>query len=187
MRINLWNVEDNRTVFNIIDLKSKEEADEVITHSEFHPQSPTIFTYTTSKGILNVCDFRDGSSFQKHSSFRFDVGEGQKKNAFSDMLNTFSCCKFIKNKPNLIATRDFLSAKIWDIRGTSHKPSISINVCDYLEKNLVNLYEDDSIYDRFFMDVSPCGNFILTGAYNKNAHILDIYGNNNVTLTTSFD
>lgn len=103
------------------------------------------------------------------------------------MLNTFSSCKFIKTKPTVIATRDFLSTKLWDIRGTSRKASISINICDYLEKNLVNLYEDDSIYDRFFMDVSPCGGYILTGAYNKNAHVIDIYGNNNVTVTTSFD
>lgn len=103
------------------------------------------------------------------------------------MLNTLSSCKFLKTKPSLIATRDYLSVKIWDIKGTSRKPMTSISVCDYLEKNLVNLYEDDSIYDKFFMDVSPCGNYMLTGAYNKSAHIIDIYGNNNVTVTSNFD
>lgn len=85
-------------MFNVIDLKTKDEPDEVITHAEFHPQSPSVFVYTTSKGILNVCDFREISSFQRGSSLSFDVGEGQKKNAFSDMLNTLSSAKFLKNK-----------------------------------------------------------------------------------------
>ena len=39
LRINLWNIEDNRTVYNLLDMKPNkiEELDEVITHSEFHP------------------------------------------------------------------------------------------------------------------------------------------------------
>lgn len=45
---------------------------------------------------------------------------------------------------------------------------------DYLEKNLVNLYEEDSIYDKFFMDLSPDNNYVITGAYNKSAHIIDL-------------
>jgi serine/threonine-protein phosphatase 2A regulatory subunit B len=60
-------------------------------------------------------------------------------------------------------------------------------VCDYLEKNLVNLYEEDSIYDKFFLDVSPCNNYLLTGAYNKSAHIVDISGTNNSTIETKFE
>lgn len=58
---------------------------------------------------------------------------------------------------------------------------------DYLEKNLVNLYEEDAIYDKFFMDLSPCNNYVLTGSYNKSGHILDIKGTHNVTVPTNFD
>jgi len=65
LRINIWNIEDNRTVYNVLDMKPKslEELDEVITHSEFHPNHPSIFMYTTSKGFFHVCDFREASSF----------------------------------------------------------------------------------------------------------------------------
>jgi hypothetical protein len=60
-------------------------------------------------------------------------------------------------------------------------------VCDYLDKNLVNLYEEDSIYDKFFLDVSPCNGYILTGSYNKSAHIMDLGLNHNTTLEAKFE
>lgn len=49
------------------------------------------------------------------------------------------------------------------------------------------MYEDDSIYDKFFMDLSPCSNYILTGSYNKSGHVIDINGDNNVTVQALFD
>lgn len=52
---------------------------------------------------------------------------------------------------------------------------------------MVSLYEDDSIYDRFFMDVSPNSQYIVTGAYNKAAHIVDVNGGNNVTIPVNFE
>lgn len=64
---------------------------------------------------------------------------------------------------------------------------MTCQVTDYLEKNLVNLYEDDQIYDKFFMDISPSSNYMITGGYNKCGHIIDINGGSNVTLQTSFD
>ena len=37
------------------------------------------------------------------------------------------------------------------------------------------------------MDMSPCNNFLLTGAYNKSAHIVDLSGTSNITLQANFD
>ncbi len=37
------------------------------------------------------------------------------------------------------------------------------------------------------MDVSPTHQYIVTGAYNKSAHILDVNGNTNVTIPISFE
>jgi hypothetical protein len=54
------------------------------------------------------------------------------------------------------------------------KPVDSLHVADYIEKSLVSLYEDDSMYDRFFLDVSPEGSHLLTGTYSKSAVIMDI-------------
>lgn len=81
----------------------------------------------------------------------------------------------------MLATRDYLTVKLWDIRQgmnnyefpatatglKTSNPLMTIQVCDYLERNLFNLYEDESFYDKFFLDVSPCGKYLLTGAYNR--------------------
>jgi hypothetical protein len=61
-------------------------------------------------------------------------------------------------------------------------PYLTSHITDYLERSLVALYEDDSIYDKFFMDMSPDCNYLLTGAYNKSGHIIDINGEHNVTF-----
>jgi hypothetical protein len=52
---------------------------------------------------------------------------------------------------------------------------------------LVNLYEEDSIYDKFFMDVSPCNNYMVTGSYNSSGHVVDINGDTNTTVQAQFD
>ena len=64
---------------------------------------------------------------------------------------------------------------------------MNLQVCDYLEKSLVSLYEEDSIYDKFFLDISPDQQQIVTGGYNKSCHIVDVNGINNVTVPLSFD
>jgi hypothetical protein len=35
--------------------------------------------------------------------------------------------------------------------------------------------------------VSPCSSYIVTGAYNKSAHVIDITGTNNNTLEAKFE
>jgi serine/threonine-protein phosphatase 2A regulatory subunit B len=65
LRINLWNVEESKVVYSLIDMKPKniEELDEVITHCEFHPLLSDTLVYTTSKGFIHICDLRVKSSF----------------------------------------------------------------------------------------------------------------------------
>jgi len=115
------------------------------------------------------------------------VGINKKKTIFSDLVNSLSSAKFLKQTDYGVLSRDYIGLKVWDIRGTSEVPQNSYNVCDFLEKNLCSLYEEDSIYDKFFMDLSPDGKHAVTGNYNKNAHIIDIAGTYNVTLQTQFD
>ena len=47
---------------------------------------------------------------------KYEVGAGQKKNVFSDLINSLSYGKFVKSTPHLVVTRDYLTAKVWDIR-----------------------------------------------------------------------
>ena len=37
------------------------------------------------------------------------------------------------------------------------------------------------------MDLSPCNNYLVTGAYNKSGHVIDIAGSHNTALPTNFD
>lgn len=109
------------------------------------------------------------------------------------MINSLSFGKFLAHYPNHVATRDYLSVKIWDLRVNQQSAAAknscyqSAQTCDFLEKNLVNLYEEDSIYDKFFLDVSPCNGYLLTGGYNKSAHVIDLGLQHNSTVETRFE
>jgi hypothetical protein len=35
--------------------------------------------------------------------------------------------------------------------------------------------------------VSPCNKFVITGAYNKSAHLIDLQGEANITIPAIFD
>jgi hypothetical protein len=50
---------------------------------------------------------------------KFEIGLGAKKNAFTDIINCISRAKFLPNTENVLVTRDYLSIKLWDIRGTA--------------------------------------------------------------------
>ena len=60
LRIYLWNFENTKQAFNIVDLKpdNLEELSEVITSSAYHPTASNLILYSTSKGIIKVGDLR---------------------------------------------------------------------------------------------------------------------------------
>ena len=39
LRVNLWNLEDNKVVYNLLDIKPKsmDQLEEIVTHCEYHP------------------------------------------------------------------------------------------------------------------------------------------------------
>lgn len=48
-----------------------------------------------------------------------------------------------------------------------------------LEQKLCDLYENHAIFDQFNITNSPCSNYILTGGFNSNFHIMDKEGKSN--------
>lgn len=60
LRVNLWHHEITNQSFNVVDIKPQnmEELTEVITSAEFHPSEDNLFAYSSSKGILRLCDMR---------------------------------------------------------------------------------------------------------------------------------
>lgn len=71
-----------------------------------------------------------------------------------------------------IVSREYLNVKIWDMNNTK-KPLHNICVQESLKSKLVNLFEEDSIYDRFNVACSSDSNIILTGNYNNYFHLLN--------------
>lgn len=79
----------------------------------------------------------------------------------------------------MVFSRNYLGVDIWDRRNTSKGPIRTLHVNDYIEKKLCDVYENESIFDKFDLDISPDSSMLLTGSYNSDAHIVDIANNNN--------
>ena len=116
------------------------------------------------------------------------------------MLNVVSSAQFVPNDSHTLVSRDLLCVKLWDLRvsGSSgmivdsgnQKPVMPVyaaQVTDYTEKNLTNLMELNHSDDRFFLDVSPDGQHVATGAYNKSGHVMDIRATTNTAIICKFD
>lgn len=70
-------------------------------------------------------------------------------------------------------SRDYLRVCVWDVRNNK-MPVKALFVNDYLDRKLCDVYENETIFDKFDLQVSPCGNYALTGSYNSNVHIIDL-------------
>lgn len=57
---------------------------------------------------------------------------------------------------------------------------------DYLEKKLCEVYESETIFDKFDLQISPDSSQVLTGAYNSSAHIIDVQNNTNSSIEVKF-
>lgn len=128
LRINIWNLSNNSTVYNVLDIKPKNvnDIEEAINYAEFNKSDVNTFLYTTSKGFLSICDLRERATFINGQSLRFEVGAGVKRNAFTEIINGISCAKFLQSNNNVVVSRDYLSVKLWDIRSTSIKPFLNL-------------------------------------------------------------
>lgn len=71
-----------------------------------------------------------------------------------------------------MVTRDYITLKVWDLRNPG-KPFKTMKVCDFIEPKLCDLYENEGIYDKFELEVSPCSKYIMTGSYGDKFHLID--------------
>ena len=156
-RINLWNLErpGENSVYSLLDYNRQRagEEDEMVTSAKFNSVGSS-FVYTTNKGDIRICDFRESSNFQARPSLEFNLRQRKSangKNIFDKWLNVVSDASFVPNSEHLLLSRDYLSAKLWDMRMGSNastgmivdspstvKPLYSAQVTDYLERNLAN-------------------------------------------------
>ena len=99
--------------------------------------------------------------------------EPSRRNFFTDIINSVSRAKISPCNDNYIFSRDYLAVQIWDVRNTK-QPCKTYNVTDYMDKKLCDVYESETIFDKFDMQISPDSSMVLTGSYNSNMHLIDM-------------
>ncbi|KAJ3625375.1 hypothetical protein Zmor_004280 [Zophobas morio] len=167
LRINLWHIESNKESFNIVDIKplNMEELTEVITRAEFHPQACHLFAYSTSKGIINLCDMRDSALCDRNSRV-FKLQENtNSRTFFSEITSSISDLKHSRDGRFLLS-RDYLTVKIWDLK-KEDKPVETYNIHERLNNNLCELYENDCIFDKFECSWDGSNQSVVTGSYDN--------------------
>jgi len=66
-----------------------------------------------------------------------------------------------------------------------NRPVKTIHIHEHLRPKLCDLYENDSIFDKFECVVSPDGKYFATGSYHNYLHVFDRTGKNDVCIEAS--
>lgn len=176
LNVNLWNYEYPKTAYGIVDIKppKMEDLAQVITCAKFNPNSSKVFAYSTSKGSLHLCDERDTSYF---SSTALDLFDARPRNIPFHALNeiflnisdfAFSPCA------NYVATRDFLSLRVWDLRAPS-EPLMTTRLLDTskLQALIMPLYEKDILFERIQVSWLRDAATLVSGFYGNCVQVLN--------------
>ncbi|KAJ0986480.1 hypothetical protein J5N97_004836 [Dioscorea zingiberensis] len=167
LRINLWNLEISNQSFNIVDVKpaNMEDLTEVITSAEFHPTHCNTLAYSSSRGFVRLIDLRQSALCDNHSQLFKDQEAPSTKSFFTDIIASISDIKFAKDGRHILS-RDYMTLKLWDVKMDSG-PVATFQVHEYLRPKLCDLYENDSIFDKFECCLSGDGLRVATGSYSN--------------------
>ncbi|CAL5373909.1 unnamed protein product [Camellia sinensis] len=170
LRINLWNLEISNQSFNIVDVKpaNMEDLTEVITSAEFHPTHCNMLAYSSSKGSIRLIDLRQSALCDTHSKLFEEQEAPGSRSFFTEIIASISDIKFGKDG-RYILSRDYMTLKVcwlWDINMDSG-PVSTFQVHEYLRPKLCDLYENDSIFDKFECCLSGDGLRVATGSYSN--------------------
>ncbi|GAB2293403.1 Serine/threonine protein phosphatase 2A 55 kDa regulatory subunit B beta isoform [Dionaea muscipula] len=167
LRINLWNLEISNQSFNIVDVKPQnmEDLTEVITSSEFHPTHCHMLAYSSSKGSIRLIDLRQSALCDGHAQLFEEPEAPASRSFFTEIIASISDIKFAKDGRHILS-RDYMTLKLWDINMDSG-PVATYQVHEYLRPKLCDLYENDSIFDKFECCLSGDGQRVATGSYSN--------------------
>ncbi|CAN1286698.1 Serine/threonine protein phosphatase 2A 55 kDa regulatory subunit B beta isoform [Linum perenne] len=165
LRINLWNLEISNQSFNIVDVKpaNMEDLTEVITSAEFHPNQCNMLAYSSSKGSIRLIDLRQSALCDSHAKLFEEQEAPGSRSFFTEIIASISDIKFAKDGRYLLS-RDYMTLKLWDINMDSG-PVSTFQVHEHLRPKLCDLYENDSIFDKFECCLSGDGSRVATGSY----------------------
>lgn len=185
--IHLWNLEAIDKCFNLIELKSDDydNITKLVTAARFHPIEDSIFSFSTSEGMINIGDLRINSKVE-HNLIELDnLSTVTKKNFFTDIVASISDIKFTPDGRQIMS-RDFLSIKIWDLAKTD-KPVEVINLYEPIKSKMCEIYEKDYIFEKFSIAPSPDSKSFVTGMFNSKFHIYNRTEEKNIQFDLNFD
>ncbi|XP_003571753.3 serine/threonine protein phosphatase 2A 55 kDa regulatory subunit B beta isoform isoform X2 [Brachypodium distachyon] len=167
LRINLWNLEINSQSFNIVDVKpaNMEDLTEVITCAEFHPTHCNTLAYSSSKGAIRLIDLRQSALCDNHAKLFEEHEAPGSKSFFTEIIASVSDIKFAREGRHILS-RDYMTLKLWDLNMDSG-PVATFQVHEHLRPKLCDLYENDSIFDKFECCLSGDGLRVATGSYSN--------------------
>eukprot|EP00262_Sarcandra_glabra_P008661 TRINITY_DN2228_c0_g1_i1.p1 TRINITY_DN2228_c0_g1~~TRINITY_DN2228_c0_g1_i1.p1 ORF type:complete len:506 (+),score=85.21 TRINITY_DN2228_c0_g1_i1:215-1732(+) len=167
LRINLWNLEISNQSFNIVDVKpvNMEDLTEVITSAEFHPTHCNTLAYSSSKGTIRLIDMRQSALCDTHAKLFEEQEAPGSRSFFTEIIASISDIKFGKDG-RYILSRDYMTLKLWDLNMEAG-PVATFQVHEYLRPKLCDLYENDSIFDKFECCLSGDGLRVATGSYSN--------------------
>ncbi|CAH8528141.1 unnamed protein product [Heterobilharzia americana] len=173
LRINLWHLDVSDQSFTIVDLKpsNMEDLIEVITCARFHPVQCNILAYSTSRGLIRLCDMRQRALCDNHVLVFEDPSLSQNLGFFADIIASLSDFRF-GHTGNYLLARDYLTLKIWDMR-MGDRPCEIYSVHEPFRSQLCMLYENDAIFDKFLCAWSDDDRYAVTGSYDNLFHIFD--------------
>eukprot|EP00899_Mesostigma_viride_P021420 jgi/Mesvir1/2927/Mv13994-RA.1 len=167
LRVNLWNLEISEQSFNIVDIKptNMEDLTEVITSAEFHPKNCYTFAYSSSKGAIRLGDMREAALCDKKTKSFEEPETSGSRSFFSEIIASISDIKFCPSGRYLVS-RDYMTLKLWDLN-MENAPVAVFKVHEQLRSKLCDLYENDSIFDKFECCINGRGDHVATGSYSN--------------------
>jgi len=185
LRINLWSLGSAAECFNIVDIKPEnmEELSEVITCAEFHPRDCAQFAYSTSKGLVRLCDLRSHALCDNAARTLVVPEDPSSKSFFSEIISSISDMKFSNDGRYLLA-RDYMTLKLWDL-SMEREPLRTVKIHEHLRSRLCDLYENDCIFDKFECALSCDGTQMITGSYSRRFKVFDVNRNAEMLLFAS--
>ncbi|XP_026456865.1 serine/threonine protein phosphatase 2A 55 kDa regulatory subunit B beta isoform-like isoform X1 [Papaver somniferum] len=167
LRINLWNLEISNQSFNIVDVKpvNMEDLTEVITSAEFHPTHCHTLAYSSSKGTIRLIDMRQSALCDSHAKIFEENDTPGSRSFFTEIIASISDIKFGRDG-RYILSRDYMTLKLWDLNMEA-SPVATFQVHEHLRPKLCDLYENDSIFDKFECCLSGDGLRVATGSYSN--------------------
>ncbi|VAI57307.1 unnamed protein product [Triticum turgidum subsp. durum] len=151
--------------YHINSISNMEDLTEVITCAEFHPTHCNTLAYSSSKGAIRLIDLRQSALCDNHSKLFEEHEAPGSKSFFTEIIASVSDIKFARDGQHILS-RDYMTLKLWDLSMDSG-PVATFQVHEHLRPKLCDLYENDSIFDKFECCLSGDGHRLATGSYSN--------------------